>query len=274
MANLELPFDVMDVFHGVHLMASRPENGVFKRDKPRASGLTGDAREIAYMMAGIPPSNPHAFNPERMDGAYTAEQGRLMEDLTFDAISHMAVPGHFKVVGRQVSLPDSYFVSGHPDGVLEGTKIGVEHKHYGRFAYKEIARDGIWGPKGRDVLAQSALYGDALGWDSVLIMITSQDASSMRMELNTNAFRGKGIHPKLMMFHVSMEQLSAFVPQLKARAEFFINWAKYDGNPGNVNWESEPNPKKFPWSYSEYTTRAILDGPGLKDAPPAFMWET
>lgn len=263
----DLPFEVMDVFHGVHRVAKRPENEIQKRDKPRASGLTSDAREIAYQMAGTPLSNPHAFNPLRMDGAMTQEQGRIMEDLTFSAIEHMDLPTKFSVVDRQLSLPDSYFVTGHPDGRLENTGIGIEHKHFGRFAYKEIARDGIWGERGREVLAQCALYGDALNWDSVLILITSQDASSMRMEL-----RKSSVHPKLMMFHIGMDQLSGLIPQLKIRAEWFINWQKHDGNPVKVCWETEPSHKKFPWSYSEYLDRALVDGPGLTQAPPPFIW--
>lgn len=267
-----LEFDVFDVFHGVHRAFQLPENAVQKRDKPRASGLTSDAREIAYLMAGTTPSNPHAFNPDRMDGAMTAEQGRMMEDLLVAAIANMDLPNGMKyeVVDRQIELPASYFVTGHPDGRINNTLF--ESKHFGRFAYKEIARDGIWGEKGRDVLAQAAMYCDALDYEGALIVITSQDASSMRMELRTKAFISRGIHPKMMLHYVPREQLQPLIPPLKERAEFFINWMAGDGNPGNVAWESTPNRDKFPWSYSEFVDRAIIDGEGLKQAPPAFVF--
>ena len=262
----DLPFEVMDVLHGVHRMNKRPENEIQKRDKPRASGLTSDAREIAYQMSGTPLSNPHAFNPLRMDSAMTQEQGRIFEDLLVGAIENMDLPEKYVVEDRQISLPHDYFVTGHPDGRI-GRKL-FESKHYGRFAYKELARDGIWGAKGRDILAQAALYCDALDLDGALIFVTSQDASSMRYELkNTDA------HPKLMIFDVDRSQLQALIPQLKKRAEWFTEWAKYDGNPANVAWEHEPSPKKFPYSYSEYLDRAVLDGPGMKVAPSAFPWE-
>lgn len=267
---MTLDFDVYDVFHGVHRAFQLPENQVQKRDKPRASGLTSDAREIAYMMAGTKPSNPHATNPDRMDGAMTAEQGRVMEDVLVAAIENMDLPNgkRYKVENRQLSLPESYFVTGHPDGTI-GNYLW-ECKHFGRFAYKEIARDGIWGEKGRDVLAQAALYVDALDLDGALITISSQDASSMRMELRTKAFLNKGIHPKLMMYTIDRTQLQPLIPHLKERAEWFINWMANDGNPANVNWESEPNRNKFPWSYSEFVDRAIADGEGLTTAPPVW----
>lgn len=262
----DLPFTIYDVLHGVHRMNQRPENVISQHDKPRASGLAFDAREVAYYMAGIPLSNPHAFNEERMDGAMTAEQGRIFEDLLVGAIENMDLPDKYVVEDRQISLPEDYFVTGHPDG-----RIGrylFESKLYGRFAYKEIARQGIWGAKGRDVLAQCAMYCDALDLDGAYIFITSQDASSMRYEL-----RNSDHHPKMMIFSVDRSKLQPLIPQLKLRAEWFTNWKKYDGNPANVSWESEPNPKKWPWSYSEYIDRAIVDGPGTKQAPPAFIWE-
>ena len=264
-------FDVFDMFHGVHKAFLLPENEVQQRDKPRASSLTSDAREIAYQMAGVKPSNPHAFNPERMDGAMTAEQGRMFEDLLFKALEHMDEP--IRVVDRQRELPENYFVSGHPDGRVELTRTGVESKHFGRFAYKELARDGIWGGKGRDILIQSALYADALDWEDVLIIVTSQDASSMRMELNSKQFKDKGIHPKGMIFRIDREELRPLIPQLKERAEWFTNWKRSSGDPAAVKWESNPSSKKFPYSYSEYVDLAIADGPGWLEAPPAIRWD-
>ena len=257
-------FDLLQAVHGAFQL---PENAPQVRSKPRASSLTGDAREIAYMMANVQKSNPHADNADRVDMAFTQEQGRLCEDITVGALAQLGWP----VEDRQIALPADYFVTGHPDGIIGGRTL-FEHKLYGRFAYKDLAREGIWGSKGRDILAQGALYADALGLDDVLIVVASQDASSIRLEFKQAAFRNKGLNPKVMLFRAEMADLVHLIPPLKARAQFFIDWMANDGDPAHVAWESAPGPSKFPWSYSEYLDRAVADGPGGLVAPPAFTW--
>lgn len=261
-------FTEFQLLQAVHHAFQLPENAPQVRSKPRASGLTSDAREVAYSMANVPKSNPHSEQPDRVDMAFTQEQGRLAEEITIGALAQLGWP----VTDRQIELPADYFVTGHPDGII-GYHTLFEHKLYGRFAYKDLARDGIWGSKGRDILAQAALYGDALGLDDVLIVVASQDASSIRLEFRQAAFRNKGINPKVQLFRVDMADLRPLIPQLKARAEFFIDWMATDGDPSHVAWEHDPNRDAFPWSYSEWRSRAIADGPSDQlVAPPAFQW--
>ena len=262
-----MEFTDFELLRAVHHAFQLPENVPQVRSKPRASSLTSDAREIAYGMAATPFSNPHSENADRVDMAFTQEQGRLCEDITVGALAQLGWP----VEDRQIELPADYFVTGHPDGIIGGRTL-FEHKLYGRFAYKDLARGGIWGEKGRDILAQAALYGDALGLDDVLIVVASQDASSIRLEFRQAAFRNKGINPKVQLFRVEMAELQHMIPPLKARAQFFIDWMADCGDPSHVACETKPDGSKFPWSYSEYLDRAIADGPEGLTAPPAFIW--
>lgn len=290
---MELPLSVEQVLRGIHHAPeySLPENEVQVRTKPRASGLLSDAREVAYAMAGFPVSDPPEDRDDRRDGKFTQEQGRLAEDIT---VAGIGASGLVRVVNRQISLPDDFFVTGHPDGELEyyratagsgmqmsagwfptndqGLKVGFEHKHYGRYAYTKIAKDGLVGGA-PDLMAQIVLYGAALGWDACYVVITAQDASSVRFELRNKGI--KDVNPKMMVFMVDLREHYDTIPLLQKRAEWFTQWATTDGNPRNVAIEakmSKVTKTAFPWGWSDYVSQAMADGQSGERAPtPPFV---
>ena len=92
-----------------------PENEPQRHPKPRVSSISRDAREIAYMMANTPISTP-----SRGDLSLSAEQGRMMEDVSIEALEERGL----YVVNRQIQLPDSYPFTGHPDGELSTARSG------------------------------------------------------------------------------------------------------------------------------------------------------
>lgn len=292
---LDPPFSVFDFFAAGHdAYSSMPENVPQKRSKPRASSLTSDAREIAYSMANVPKSNPFREWPERVDSIYTTETGRVTEDITVTMLAHLDPPiivegrqicmGHLKCSDKHTQGPLDVPYTGHCDGqqYIDGILVGDEFKLFGRFAYKELVRDGLLSEKGLDIMAQGVLYGYALGWQRLLIIAVSQDASSMRLEFKQKAFAGRtDIHPKMQHWLVDLEEANALLlkPLLK-RAKWFVDWYENDRDPAHVAWEHNPEPHKhrgyrgarqdcvFPWPYSEHWDRAIADGQGTLVAPP------
>jgi hypothetical protein len=232
-------------------------------------------------MAGFPVSDPPEDRDDRRDGKFTQEQGRLAEDIT---VAGIGASGLVRVVNRQISLPDDFFVTGHPDGELEFyvpdqhiwdrlngdyLKVGFEHKHYGRYAYTKIAKDGLVGGA-PDVMAQIVLYGAALGWDACYVVITAQDASGVRFELRNKGI--KDVNPKMMVFMVDLREHYDTIPLLQKRAEWFTNWAVTDGNPRNVAIEAKKvSMAAFPWGWSSYVSLAMQDGQSGESAPrPPF----
>jgi hypothetical protein len=176
-------------------------------------------------------------------------------------------------------LPEDYFVTGHPDGELEfsdyqypewadrdnaGLKWGFEHKMWGRYQLKQVGQHGLMAAA-PEVVAQVLLYGYALDWDAVMIVVASQDASSMRFE-----YRNAKIteHPKLNTYALNLREMyDEYIPYLQRRAEWFTEWYETDGNPAHVAIEAKDAKGVFPWGYSEYQSLAIADGPGHLEAP-------
>ena len=202
-----------------------------------------------------------------------------MEDLSFRLLQQNGI----WVVDRQLALPSDYPVTGHPDGRIDGTTMGVEHKHLGRYAYLDILKHGL--DKGApEYILQAALYGHALGWESAFFVITSQDASSIRTEMTMNrraknpANRWVDAHPwqnpKAMFFVRDLRPLyDTLVPQALARAQWLSEWKAQSGEPTDVRLEADPYRGRgdrvaFPWSYSEYLARAQRDGQRGVEAPP------
>lgn len=279
------PISVEDFYRGAREVLRLPENEPQVHVKPRVSSISRDAREIAYMMANTPRTND-----ERGDLFLSAEQGRLMEE---GSIKALAGAGLY-VMARQMSLPREYPLTGHPDGWLttnlmqgtlhsrlsDGKQWGFEHKHFGRWAYEDIMKKGLI-EAAPDIIGQVALYGDALGWDRCMVVVTSQDASSVRSDMTRNK-KAKNPNarwaddteadPKVMIFGIDIEQAKfALVPALLQRAAWFSNWYATDGDPQHVAWEHEPG-KWWGWDYSQWGDLVRSQPQGTLHAP-ALPWE-
>lgn len=317
---LDLPFTRKDFLSAAGpALDNLPENTLVERDKPRASGLVADAREQAYYMLGLPGDDYGVEGSDRApDAVMTTEQGRMYEELLVRVIQRCG----WDVADRQLSLPGAYPVTGHPDGrlsmrdtnvranpLVRGVQLhheklnwGVEFKHLGRYKYRQILSRGLEAGA-PDYILQSALYADALNWDAVLFVITSQDASSIRAEMTMNrrvktaANRWVDMHdwqhPKVMLFGVDMRPLKhTLVPRALERARWLSNWKETSGDPRDVQMEHSPWRQKkvkgvwvrddvngkvgFPWSYSDYLSRAQADGQSGVRAPELPMtgkWE-
>lgn len=298
---LKPPFTASAFLDVVGRTFSLPENFVGERDKPRASGLGACAREQGYMMVGME-HDPigEEGSARQTDQELTAEQGRMFEDLSISVIATMG----FEVVDRQLALPDDYPVTGHPDGRLTGTTDGLvwgfEHKHLGRWGYEAVLKEGLFAAEPGYVL-QSALYGDALGWDAAQFVIVSQDSSSIRSDITAN-LRAKnparrwsvypGIHPKVTVVPVDLRPIKhGLVPAAHERAYWLTDWKLQDGDPANIAREFDPTARvlkwvadgdggreqveqaPFPCGYCPFLSKCLEDGPG-GFAAPALPWTT
>lgn len=284
-----------------------PENAIQMRTRPRASSLGGCAREVAYQMAGVPQSNPSSRDsmngmdgPQRRDhGILTTESGRIIEDLSCNVIEH--VPNGLTVVDRQIELPAGYFVSGHPDGRLQqkdgaagsdpqvlqdGLVWGFEHKHVGRFKYLKIFKEGF--ERGApDYFAQVIIYGKALGWDKVTVIVMAQDASSENMEA-TRALQAKtrtaanswplrtDWNPKVQIYHLDLRPWYALIPKLTDRAQDISRIVQAQGaaavrrdGDGIRTYEDRGITKlAFPCGYCSYADQCNADGNGTEAVTP------
>lgn len=286
-----------------------PENLPQVRSKARASGIANCARQIAYYMANVP-----VTDEPREDSSVTTAQGRIMEDLSIDLIERT---GKAKVVNRQISLPDDYPLTGHPDGELvfdyfynphmtapkeeyrelddDGLKWGFEHKHPGRWAYEKMFKSGLeQGEPG--YLAQAIAYADALGWDAVMWVIMAQDASSTASDATTNLRAKKpevrwatrpDWNPKYQVYAMDMRPYKqTLAKRIRARGEWFIDWAADEPNPDDVmrEYDAEALTKStyhadadgnitrtegppFPCSHCPWLQRCLAVGQGSISAP-------
>jgi len=280
------PFSVQDFLDAAQEAFQLPENAPQERSKPRASAISGCARENAYMMTNTPKSNDNALDPSRQDMVLTTEQGRMYEDISVKVIEEMGLA----VVDRQLSLPDDYPVTGHPDGRLEfppqfsfdpHEKVwGFEHKHFGRYQYQQIYKRGLESAA-PEILVQTSLYGDALGWDNCVVVIVGQDASSNRGDATSN-LRVKNPssrwvrddwHPKVQIYGVDVKAIGrTLLPRVKSRAQWLSDWKTKALAPSTVMREYNPDPDEqgkvqFPCSYCEWRDVCREDGAGGDPAP-------
>lgn len=281
-----VPFTAEDFLQAAQGAFMLPENLPQERSRPRASAIAGCARENAYMMANTPKSNDNADNPERWDMILTTEQGRMFEDISVKVIEEMGLA----VADRQLSLPDDYPVSGHPDGRLvfpeqfsfdpHGKVWGFEHKHFGRYQYQQIYKRGLESAA-PEILVQTSLYGDALGWDHCLVLIVGQDGSSNRGDATANSrvknpanrWVREDWNPKVQVYPVDTKMVGdRLLGRVKARAKWLSKWKEQDAEPSNVAREYNPDPDdrgkvEFPCSYCEWRDRCRADGAGGDPAP-------
>ena len=263
---------------------SRPENVSQQHTKPRASALASCARQQAYdMSATIQDEIGVAGSRLSYDADLTGEQGRAFEGLMERTLSSMGI----EVVNAQTALPRDYPVSGHPDGELDVStygaettlppiKWGVEFKHLGRFGYKKAITRGLRVGHPQYIL-QAGLYGDALGWDAVLFIVSSQDASSIRadaaasLRYKTPSARWAerpGWHPKLHLETMEIKEVqNGLLPVAKARAKWLTDWKANSGVASDVAREYEPTNDSFPCTYCPYLTACLADGSGGQRAP-------
>jgi hypothetical protein len=298
---LKPPFTTEDFLSVVGEAFSLPENFVGERNKTRASSLGSCARQQGYMMAGVEHDPIGVEGSARQtDQELTAEQGRMFEDLSVSILATMG----FEVIDRQISLPDDYPVTGHPDGALgniDGLFWGFEHKHLGRWAYEAVLKDGLLAAEPGYVL-QAGLYGDALGWDAAQFVIVAQDSSSVRGDITAN-LRARsparrwsvfpGIHPKVNIIPVDLRPIKhGLVPVALERAEWLSKWKQADGDPAHIAREANPDLRQekwvadgqggreqveqapFPCGWCPFFSRCLEDGPGGLTAPQLPWTET
>ena len=271
-----------------------PENRPRPHPKPRASGIGSCARQQAYSMAGVEVNNGgnNAGNP---DGEITTEQGRIVDA---EITQKLIVANGLQVVNTQISLPDEFPMTGHPDGelgVLDGLKWGYEHKQLGRWAYETVFKKGF--EEGEPAyLCQTVSYGMALGWDAVYIVCMAQDASSTRSDARQNLSsknpkvrwaNNPDWNPKYQVYGLDLRQYYPTLGQrLIQRAEWLTDWYNNDGNPANVAREANPESTArdeyvvdakgditrvpsppFPCGWCPWMAACLADGNGGKSAP-------
>lgn len=126
--------DPLAFFQAIHDAPSLQleANVIGPRKRTRASALQNCARDQAYAMAGVPPSNPQRDNEEQVTQQYANEQGRLAEELSFTALEWQPHPRlNVGVVSRQVEVSADSPVSGHPDGELVWLEYAGEPSEMG-----------------------------------------------------------------------------------------------------------------------------------------------
>lgn len=293
------PFTREEFLSAVPGAFAMPENTPRQREKPRASAISGCARENAYMMANVP-----ASEEQSTDGVLTNEQGRMFEDLSIHIIEsipdrHLLVRNRQMCIGHEACSdeheqgPDSP-VTGHPDGMLwfpsmwdddgnpvnwypndgDGLTWGFEHKHVGRYKYEDIVKRGSVYAASPEYVVQSLMYGSALEWDAVAYVIVSQDASSIRGDATAN-LRAKrpevrwaakaDYHPKVTIEFVDLRPLYGTLGESAyARAEWLAKWYERDGNPANVRREYDPE------DLSKQNWRVGDDGEPYSEYGPQF----
>lgn len=328
----ESPIDREAFLGAVSPTFALPANVIKPRDKPRASGLADCARSQAYYMTGLAQGAP---NPAQSDLPLTQEQGRMFEDITAAVIANTPtksgrpVEVHMRQVciGHEICTPDSiqgpldFFVTGHPDGEFwhpdvlvsdpslaqadqgdpnlrrldDGLIWGFEHKHLGRYGYTKAPKAGVFDAAYPEYLLQGLLYGAALGWDAVLVFVTSQDASAVRGDATANLRAKKPArrwategfwHAKVMLHTFSIADYKPLYDMAKTRAGWLAKWKAEDGDPTHVMREYSPEnnvkdvwmvdedgqPTKtsgpdFPCSYCPYLARCLEDGQSGVAAP-------
>lgn len=255
-----------DILRAIKLAFALPENKIQKRSKPRASGLTGCLRNQQYQMIGAKETDEPSA-----DSYFTQEQGRLAEDITVAALGQCGIP----IINRQIALPEDFWVTGHPDGEIAGYG-GFEHKHFGRYRYKRFAQFGLESAIFKeDVAPQIVCYAQGLGWERCLLVVTSQDASSIRVEnryMTKKAQLAKyhSQNVKMIVFDLEMAPLiDRYAGALKDRAtnlsmvtDSTLGTAKEKAvRAFNPDSNFKPDKGFYECDYCNYRGRCLDDGP-------------
>lgn len=198
----------------------------------------------------------------------TAEQGRMAEDLSARILARKGLI----VVNQQLELPDNFPLTGHIDGEIEGTKAGFEHKLMGRYNYTGVLKDGIE-VAAPGYMVQAVSYGKALGWENVLFVLLSQDASAVRGDATANkraknpARRWAELEHNAKVTILDLDLRSyyrVFWPTIEKRARELAGGRPAkdvirEHDPELVDREGQP---KFPCGWCQWYTKCKEDGPG------------
>ncbi|KKK48539.1 hypothetical protein LCGC14_3144130, partial [marine sediment metagenome] len=166
--------------------------------------------------------------------------------------------------------------SNGPRPMPDGRKWGVEFKVKGKYQFMNLAQDGLHSAIGRDLLSQVVLYGDALNWDAVVIVVLAADASATRTDVgrfkkyvSLKDADPADFHPKGYVWAVDLTDLKdALIPDLHKRAEWFTKRQAAGLPPREVMFESPPGERNsFPHGWSEYYRLMLEDGEGTAKAP-------
>jgi hypothetical protein len=155
---------------------------------------------------------------------------------------------------------------------------GFEHKHLGRYSYMKCFKLGFEAANA-GYMAQVILYGHALGWDKVMVVVLGQDASGNQAEYNRSHNAKKKTQAnawaqrldwdsKVQLFALDLRPWYGFIPQLHDRARQVAQVTQETG-PGSVRREgdgiavnmSSASPA-FPCGYCDFVDRCNLDGNG------------
>lgn len=259
------PFTAGDLLKAAPGAFQLPENAPQLRSKPRASAIGGCSRQNAYMMANVDKEG------DTGGSTYTTEQGRLAEDITCKIVEHLDVPRPLVVSYRQVSLPESMWASGHPDGYImyrdqcldgpdgwelkdggdphldDGLVWGFEHKQPGRWGYETSFKKGFW-ESNRGYTAQALTYGVGLGWDAVMVVVVSQDSSSTNSDARINLKSKKPAvrwandplwDPKVLVYTMDLREAVPMAKLVEQRARWLTKHME-SGEAGDVYREHDP----------------------------------
>lgn len=162
----------------------------------RASNLEGDIRKLWYDTR-YPP------DPTPLDYRLTQEQGRIMEVLVIGALREMG----YTVMSQQAVKGNGY--TGTVDGYISGRELPqedtwlLEVKHLGTLNYLDIFYNPL-PDAAPQYFWQAQAYQRAAGAAGTLFVVVSQDASSVRAELNR---RRVSIKPNPKVFAFLLERM-------------------------------------------------------------------
>lgn len=280
MEEIKAPFTVKDYIRASFSL-ELPENAPQTRVKPRVSGILDCARLQGYSMSNTPRSNPEEENFGRNHQNVTNEIHREAEDVSVAIIQELG----YIVADRQIELSEDYPLTGHPDGRLvrkddaywnyndpedkrvyytdgkleDGLVWGFEHKVIGYLRFVDIFRDGLFKAK-PEYIAQSLLYGDALGWDAVLFVVLADDAAATKGQRTKNAKQPwasrEDWNPKVQLIPVDLRPLKPLVPLLHKRAEGIAAAIAQ----GKLIQREHSGTKVFPCGYCDWQDRCNIDG--------------
>ena len=177
------------------------------------------------------------------------------------------------VVNRQKELPADFPMTGHIDGEIDGTTIGFEHKHPGRYDFIRLLKYPFEEAVPGYVL-QTVSYGAALGWTDTLFVMLAQDASGIRGEAAVNRHAKNperrwaelGPNPKVFIKQLDLTSFYKTTwPKLAKRARELSGAGTA---PGTIRREFDPevrnrnNEPVFPCSHCEWYDKCKQDGEG------------